>query len=487
MQRGWLVQAGREQGLASRTIFLGGKTFLASMAKLLSAKNARVAMAATRALGAAGPDAAAYFPLLARELSRRRSTHVQRTFDDGHNPQIPWALASIDEKRAIPLLKEACKKGHRPAALFLIDNRPEAFRELLAFAGADKVVEELFTPLGPGRDSRPFLEVANKNGQLSARVRELVAKQLAESPSETWASSPGAALAEVDRLLADAELNLKNDYLVDPFAVVARGAKASVPLVARLRAMQKGSPVVAARATWVLGEIPDPAARASLQAALDPRNDWRSILLAANALARQGNAAVATAGALRRLAAEHWHPAVRAEALVAANAVEGKAPAPAPLVDVTHPDEFSGYGSHWGQSGESLGKSFACQAPKSWGKAAVSGPCQIPAELGKTADCTLVHRMDSGWLRVAPGSQVTDGKWEEFPEAKFEYLPPRVESRDAIVALKAGYVRGVTGAGNRACAVESERTDKLDRSVDGPGRTWLSTFEKKGTTWSQLP
>jgi FKBP-type peptidyl-prolyl cis-trans isomerase len=489
-----LTPDGPARGLASRTIFLGGKGFFAPLAKLLSAKNDSVARAVAAVLGAAGPDAVAVFPALARELNVKRATARGTDF----NYEIPSALASIDFPRALPLLKTACRKGNIFAARILLERKPESFREILASASAAKAVEMIadystLAFLDPFLDADkrvPYLEVASKNPKLPAALKKSVAEILAERAKPSWEKDPASALDEADRLLAEGKLSSYDPFYVDnysdAFRVVARAGKAATPFIPRLCALQKGQAVVAARATWTLGEIPDPAARAAVQAAL-ASNDWRAVLVAANALGRQGKDAKGATNTLAKLGKSHWHPAVRAMAQAAALAVSGKGPAPAPVEDLDGP-AVRGPTHSWGQVNEELGTGFRCKPLPAWGKPAPEALCPLPGELTKKTSCNLVQRLDGGSLRVEPYGKYALIGPEAPPKLKLEFVPHRAESRQAIGKLVQGYIMGVTGKGARAVAVESEFVEAVTTQQGiGPGRTWLDIFDKRGEAWTPLP
>jgi FKBP-type peptidyl-prolyl cis-trans isomerase/HEAT repeat protein len=487
-----LTLDGPARGVASRAVFLGGKAVLPRLAKLLSAKNDSVARAVAVTLGAAGPEAAASFPALARELNVKRATLQGRDL----NSAIPWALAEIDKKRATPLLKAACQRGNVHAARVLLDDDPESFRAVVASSNPSEAVkmltdDSLLMHLDPYLDEStrvPYLELAAKNPKLPAALKKSVAEILAERAKPSWRSSPVEAMAEIDRVLSDREMSAIDSFYTDhyseAFRVVARAGRDAVALVPRLLAMLKREPVVAARATWALGEIPDPAARAAVKTALGS-DDWRVVLVAANALGRQGAEAKDSADALARVA--HWHPAVSATATAAAAAVRGKGPAPAPVEPLDGP-LLRGPGYSWGETNEALGTGFRCTAAASWGKPTTTAGCSVPGELDKATACTSVQRIEAGSLRVEEYDRYA--LLEQNPhKLKLEFVPQRAESEKAITTVTQGYVMGVTGSGTRAIAVETERwpTSRDAQNGLGPGRTWLSRFERKGETWSTLP
>lgn len=485
---------GPARGLASRAAFLGGKVVFPRLAKLLSAKNDSVARAVAGALGAAGPEAAAVFPALARELNVERNTIRGRDF----NGAIPWALAAIDPKRATPLLKAACQRGNLSAARVLLEGDPDGFRAVLASPNPGEAVKMLtdyhrLMALDPYLDETtrvPYLELAAKNRRLPAALRKSVAEILAEQSKPSWHSDPVGAIAEIERLLTDTESSVidpfRTDQYSEAFRVIARAGKDATGLVPRLLAMQKSEPVVAARAIWALGEIPDPAARAAVKTALGS-DDWRVVLVAASALGRRGGEAKDAADALAKLGRSYWHPAVRTTATAAAAAVTGKGPVPAPVEPPEGP-ATRGAGYSWGETNEALGAGFRCAAAASWGKPPTSARCPTPGELEKTIPCAAVQRIEGGSLRVEQYDRYD--LMEQTPhKLKLEFVPQRAESPKDIVTVTQGYVMGVTGAGLLAVAVETERwpTSQYAEGGLGPGRAWLSRFERKGETWTRLP
>jgi len=489
-----LTVDGPARGLASRAAFLGGKVAFPRLAKLLSAKNDSVARAVAGALGAAGPEAAAVFAALALELNVERNTIRGRDF----NGAIPWALAEIDPKRATPLLKAACQRGNLSAARVLLEGDPDSFRAVLASPNPGEAVKMLtdyhrFMALDPYLDETtrvPYLELAAKNRKLPAALRKSVAEILAEQSKPSWHSDPVEAMAEIDRLLTDTESSVidpfRTDQYSEAFRVVARAGKDAAGLVPRLLAMQKSEPVVAARTIWALGESPDPAAQTAVKAALGS-DDWRVVLVAANALGRRGADAKDAADTLTKLGRSHWHPAVRATATVAAAAITGKGPVPAPVEPPEGP-ATRGPGYSWGETNEALGTGFRCAAAASWGKPAPSARCPVPGELDKTIPCAAVQRIEGGSLRVEQYDRYA--LMEQSPhKLKLEFVPQRAESQKDIVIVTQGYVMGVIGAGPRAVAVETERwpTSQYAEGGFGPGRAWLSRFERKGETWTRLP
>jgi len=473
--------AGPMYGLASRAVFLGGKAAFAPLAQLITARNGNVANAAIRALGGAGPQASAIFPALARELNAQKATGYNGPF----NAEITWAVAAIDRPRAIPLLKAAVRRGYRPAAYYLRTQEPEIYREILSSPSASKAVELLLSDYGGGDDSIPLYQLASKNSKLPPKLKQRLASALAESAPPEWGRAPASALDEALRLLADTESPPADGTLRDPFRVVAQGRKNSAPLVPRLVALQKNA-LASLRATWALGEIPDPAARAALTASLGQRENWRVALLAANALGRQATAAGNSADALRRLATGHWHPVVRATANSAAQSVLGKSPPPVPIDSVDGPGIYE-HDQHWGESRELLSSGFRCRASAAWGKPSTKETCPFPPEVGKTASCTLVHRLESGWLRIDDPNQASDLGFGDEKKSQLGFLPANYQSRKSILPLKEGYLRGVTGGRNRAFAVESEHGQYSHDETRGPGRTWLDGFEKRGASWEPLP
>lgn len=473
---------GAARGLASRAVFLGGKTVFPRLAKLLSAYSSSVVDAATKALGAAGPAAVAAFPALARQLNVKRHSPS----GDYYNEEIPWALDAIDAQRSIPLLKAACKRGHYAAAYYLRTQRPEIYREILASPDAAKAVAELMAPNGRGDHPLAFLQLASQNKKLPAALHKALAKAVADATPAAYTRDPASALAEIDRILADPELDHGDDQLLDPFWVVAHGRQAAMPLISRLAALVKNLSAVGARATWAMGEISDPAARSVLLGSLANRENWRVALLAANALGRQGAAAANAESALRRLATEHWHPAVRAMAKSAADAVSRKALALAPLANADAQERL-GHSHYWGESSESLSDGFRCKPAASWGKSSSENSCQQPADIARISKCVLVHQLDKGWLRVdLPDDGMLNGRGEE-EKVNLQFVPLRYESRKSILALKEGYFQGVTGKGTRAVVVESEFGRYSHDEIQGPGRTWLATYEQRGTAWVPLP
>ena len=485
-----LTLDGPARGLASRTLFLGGKSFFAPLAKLLAVKNDSVARAGAAALGAAGPEAVGVFPALLGELDVKRPTLHGTAFND----EIPAALATIAPERAIPSLKTACRKGNVAAARVLLERKPDIFRAIVTSADAAAAVKMIAdaTTLGmlaPFLDEErrvPYLELASKNPKLPPALKKSVAAILAERAKPSWPTDPASALAEIDRLLADRESQYGDDIYSGLFRAVARGQEAAAPLVPRLVAMLKSRPAIATRATWVLGEIPDPAARAAVAAVLGSDN-WRIVLVAANALGRQGHEAKGAVAALTKLAKTHWHPAVRAMAAAAAGAIAGQGPTPAPL-DNPAERTLRSQGHYWQQANEDLGTGFRCKAPPAWGVPAAQASCRLPDEIDRTINCTLVHRLNGGYLRVESGGNNALGATGESPKLKLEFVPERPEPQPAIAKLTEGYIMGVTSKGARAVAVESE-LGKISPAEQGrgPGRTWLDIFERRGEAWAALP
>jgi peptidylprolyl isomerase len=403
-------------------------------------------------------------------LQRSSGEHFEFT------PTLTVALAAVDHDKALPLLKAAAWRGHRPAATYLLMEDPDGARQLLARPGADKLVA-LMLRTEEVKSAPSLYQVAKKNPRLSPELRKAIDQAIAEQASDHAGPDPVAAMAEVDQTLADKDMHPHLGWFEDSLRVVARSGQRSAPLIPRLAALQK-IPVVAARATWALGEIPDPAAQSLVLASLNRDDDWRVVLVAANALARRGTSASKAIEPLRRIAKEHWHPVVRAAAGAAVQSILGKAPAPAPI-DTVWPRDPVGATRGWGEAAEVLSQGFRCTVPAAW-PPALTEPCPVPGEAKQQVDCGGVHKLVSGWLHI-------DGKYPgDESELSLAFLPIGFKSGNEVTSIGKGFYQGITGSKDRAFAVQTEKSKYTGDEVDGTGRAWIAGFERKNNTWSSL-
>lgn len=467
------------QRMAARAYFLGGNAVLADLAQLISAKNADVVDAATRLLGAAGPEAAAFFPQLAREFAKQHSAGDQGEF----SAETACALWAIDHQRALPLLKAAAVRGHHAAIVCLDGNAPDALRALVRAPRSDELVRALVRLVGRFDidHSRGLYELAQANPKLNMATKDKVdeALRLVTLPRESTEDAE-TALANIETLLADPDRDKDDRSLARHFHAVVRDKDQAVALVPRLLAWQE-NPATAARATWALGEIPAPAAQAALRSSLARQDNWRVVLLAANALARQGETSKDALGPLRTVAKSHWHPRVRAEAERAVQTILGQASTPEPVEALRSTTDFGPSVEHWGASLELLSDGFHCSAPRAWQEPVAPAKCLVPGTTDQNLSCLHLLKMDAGVLFVDPSDDDSMVRNSE-PKSTVRFSPKDAASPQSTVGQE-GFFRAITGQGTRAFAVEIAAGRSSFEAVEGPGRTWLAGFEQRASAW----
>jgi len=490
---GWVYSAlgepqnGRALALASRVLFLGGKSSVDPLSSLLTSSNLETAIAAARLLGTAGKDAAPAFSLLARQLNVRRfKVAAFQWASPRANPAIPLALLRIDADRAFPLLKAASEKGDIASTLALlqIEGGEPVIRKLVASPRGGPVVEALLALHWVGEKRNEILRVAAANDKLPGKLKDAIKESVGTTDTYRPDRPPAEALKDIEKSIATHDEDVDRAKI---FRAVAKAGVQSAPLVGRVALLQEQPSPTAEWATWTLGAIPDPAARQALTRSLANDSNWRVPLVAADALAAAGKDPKdgrETLLALHRLISGHWHPGVRAVAETAVGVLEGRTqPIHSEIAEPGQEGSLAHSDCHFLNQCEDLGPAFRCQTPASWGKAVVAEDWGARrGDDGSRMRQEQEQSFGSGSLRIVRKEERDTDPFLRGLE--FSAKSPASAGKPAMVAN--GNFMGVTGRGTQAFVIEVERARDFQAAYGqlvSSGRTWMSRFEFRGGAW----